>query len=312
MHAHLSAAHLAFLLTNHIPILFNMLCNNRAMLESGLRGNNSTGYIEETDHGRSRRSRSPHVRVSIERGESNTLDHNTRERATSLPYISNGEICQPVEKRRSRLSDDHELPHPTSPAKPELVGSEVEPSGNYESIEKKCDYDHLKPAVESDNNTLHEEHEYAELETSAKKIPPKKPPRLPHSREHFYHTLESSDESRLLRSAGTSEAGSQLSGMNEFGSSSVPEYLQAGHKVSLSNQLQQLFDDPRYAVLFVNQDHLEHLQVDKSDVARSRSTPSLIAVDIIPFSPSPERRSLRAVHHKRPSILNSHLIQPQN
>ena len=276
------------------------------MLESGLHSSNSVSYKEETDS-RSRRVRSPHVRVSIEREQSDATDK--RERATSLPHICNGETQQQLEKRKSRLSD--ELPPPDLVAK-SATESEHESSGDYESIEKKCDYDHLQPVVESDNdNALNEEHQYAELESSVKKIPPKKPPRPAHSREHFYHTLESSDESGLLRSAGTSEAGSQLSGMNEYAlASSVPGPM-AG--LSVSNQLQELFDDPRYAVLFVNQDHLEHIHFDKNEVSRSRSTPSLIAVDIIPFSPTtPKRRSLRAVHHKRLSILNSHLVQPQN
>ena len=274
------------------------------MLESGLHDSNSVSYKEETDN-RSRRIRSPHVRVSIEREQGDAIDK--RERATSLPHICNGETQQQLENRKSRLSD--ELPPPTLATK-SATESEHESSGDYESVEKKCDYDHLKPVVESDtDNTL--DHQYAELESSAKKIPPKKPPRPPHSREHFYHTLESSDESGLLRSAGTSQAGSQLSGMNENTlASSVPGPI-AG--MSISNQLQELFDDPRYAVLFVNQDHLGHIHLDSSEVSRSRSTPSLIAVDIIPFSPtSPERRSLRAVHHKRLSILNSHLVQPQN
>ena len=272
------------------------------MLESGLQGSNSVSYKEETGN-RSRRVRSPHVRVSIEREQGDASDR--RERATSLPYICNGETQQQLEKRKSRFSD--ELPPPTLPGK-STTESEHESSGDYESMEKKCDYDHLQPAVESDNdNTLNEEHQYAELESSVKKIPPKKPPRFARSREHFYHTLESSDESGLLRSAGTSQAGSQLSGMNEYAlASSIPGPL------SVSNQLQEIFDDPRYAMLFVNQDHLEHIHLDNSEVSRSRSTPSLIAVDIIPFSPtSPERRSLRAVHHKRLSILNSHLVQPQ-
>ena len=274
------------------------------MLESGLHGSNSVSSKEETDN-RSRRVRSPHVRVSIEREQVDATDK--RERATSLPC--NGEIRQ-LEKRKSRLSD--ELPPPILVAK-SATESEHESSGDYESIEKKCDYDHLQPAVESDHdNALNEEHQYAELESSVKKVPPKKPPRPSHSREHYYHTLESSDESGLLRSAGTSQAGSQLSGMNEHAlASSVPGPTTAG--LSISNQLQELFDDPRYAVLFVNQDHMEHIHLDKNEVSRSRSTPSLIAVDIIPFSPtSPERRSLRAVHHKRLSILNSHLVQPQN
>jgi vacuolar-type H+-ATPase subunit F/Vma7 len=245
------------------------------------------------------------VRVSIEREQGDTTDK--RERATSLPRICNGEIHKQSEKRKSRLSD--ELPPPILAAK-SATESEQESSGDYESIEKKCDYDHLKPVVESDTDNT--DHQYAELESSVKKIPPKKPPRLSHSREHYYHILESSDESGLFRSAGTSQAGSQMSGMNEnVLASSVPGPTIAG--LSVSNQLQELFDDPRYAVLFVNQDHLEHIHPDNSEVSRSRSTPSLIAVDVIPFSPtSPERRSLRAVHHNRLSILNSHLVQPQN
>ena len=274
------------------------------MLESGLHSNNSVSYKDETDlDNRSRRVRSPHVRVSIER-ESNASDK--RQSAISLPLICNGETQQQLEKRKSRLSD--ELPPPSLPAKL-ATESEHELSGDYESIEKKYDYDHLHPVEENNNdNVLNEEHQYAELENSVKKIPPKKPPRFSNSREHFYHTLESSDESGLLRSAGTSNGGSQLSGMNDHEyASSVPG---PGMSINISNQLQELFDDPRYAVLFVNDDHLEHIH--KNEVSRSRSTPSLVAVDIIPFSPTSERRSLRAVQHKRLSILNSHLVQPQN
>ena len=282
------------------------------MLESGLHGNhlNSVSVKEETD-----RSGKFHVRASVEIPQSiaSELQH----------HAANSHQCDVAQrpkladsKRKSRASLELPAP-PILPPKPRQF--EQESSGNFytreeeEEEEEKGDYDHLHPVVVPDNNDIEEEHQYAELEESVARrssSPPKKPPRSFESKEHYYHTLESSEESGVLRSTSNSQVGSQHSGMDEYYAEPYPG---PATSVPASDRLEELFDDPRYAVLFVDQDHLEHIHTHKSEVSRSRSTPSLVAVDIIPFSPAaPERRSLRAIQHKRFSVVNAQLVQPHH
>lgn len=271
----------------NVPSPSIMYNNNRAMLECGLHSNNSVGYKEETD-----RPNQLQVSVSIERAEGNPSE----QEAASGEDCNHEEDQQQLEKRKSRTSN--ELPPPSLPPKP----TEVKHEATDDPMDKH-DYDHLEPAdTEHDegNDEGNDENEYAELENPVTKTldtPPKKPPRRSRSREHFYHTLESSDDSGLLRSANTSQGGSQLSGMNDYAEANGPR------EVSISSQLQELFDDPRYAMLFVDQEQQENTL--KREVSRSRSTQSLVSIGIIPFSPTvPERRSLRAPHQMRLLAVN--------
>lgn len=259
------------------------------VLESGLHTNHGMSYKEETD----RSGTEFPIRVNIENSHSSVPGP-----SLSAPpqHVHNGEAQQQLENRNT-TSLNGQSPEPIQKE------TEQEDLGD-EEARNKCDYDHLKPTAVDEDGSVHE---YAELEQPVmkkSKTPPKKPPRLSRSREHFYHTLENSDESGLLRSANTSHGGSLLSGIDDYAeANSLPP------TESISNQLQEIFDDPRYAAVFVEQDQLEDSHMHKIEVSRSRSTPSLIAVDIIPFSLTDSgRRSLRAVQHKRLSILNSHLV----
>lgn len=260
------------------------------------------------------------VRASVEIAHGVAPEQCNTNTDSSDQHVGNGidqELQTKLDKRKSRTSV-LDYPPPILPPKPRTNSNSLETSSGDKGIEEtdKCDYDHLHPVVVNNNDAAdeEEEHQYAELEQSAVRSPttnspPKKPPR---SKEHFYHTLESSEESGLLHSASNSQAGSQTSGMNEYYEEEVEETNVAPGSVQLrvSNRLQGIFDDPRYAMLFVDQDHLEHIHMpNKNEVSRSQSTPSLVAVDIIPFSPtSPERRSLRATQHKRFSVVNAQLV----
>ena len=267
------------------------------MLESGLHNNHSVSYKDETD-----RSGKFHVQVNVENTQTNTSEHGIN----SSQHSQGGEPQQMhAGKRKSRSIEDYPLP--ALPPKPKVL----EKSDTHKE-DDKCDYDHLKPVSEED--TTEDQNQYAELEEPIERSmsdpPPQRPPRHTGPHQHYYHTLEGSEESGILRSTTTSQGGSQQSGMNEY---DTPGGIELPPGASISNQLKELFDDPRYAVLCLNQDHLEHVHVNKkTEVSRSRSTPSLVAVDIIPLSPSAtERRSLRAVHHKRLSVLSSHLFSGQ-
>ena len=265
-----------------------------------MHGSNSVSYKEETDG-----SGKFHVIVNVE----SNVPGPSEAASIMSQHGCNGESQQhyeqQLENRKSTYSDEQPLAH--SPA-PQTEKENEHDSFRDGEARDKADYDHLQPSTAKDDGDIKDEHQYAELEepiAKRSKTPPKKPPRLLQSREHLYHTLENSDESGLLRSADTSHGGSQLSGMNDYAEANI---LPTG--AFISSQVQEIFDDPRYAAVFVNQDHLEHTHIhDKIEVSRSRSTPSLVAVDIIPFSPSDTgRRSLRVVRQKRPSILNSHFV----
>lgn len=269
------------------------------ILETGLHVNHSIRYKEEAD--RSGTKCDPIRAENIENPQSSVPESSL----SLLPQHGCNEEAQQRSENSNRTLLDGQSPHgPVSSPKEadqEALGSE--------EVKDKCDYDHLKPTPVDEDGNMTDQHEYAELEqpvTKRSKTPPKKPPRLSRSREHFYHTLESSDESGLLRSANTSHGGSQLSGMDDYAEANS---LQPRVSVSKQLQLQEIFDDPRYAAVFVEQDQLGDVHMHHNEVSRSRSTPSLVAVGIIPFSPTDSgRRSLRAVHHKRLSVMSSHLV----
>lgn len=257
--------------------------------------NHSIRYEEETDR--------PGTKFPIRANTENPQSSVPWSSVSAQPQHGCSGETQQQSGNRNTTPLDGQSPHGHVPtpkeADQEALGSK--------KAKDKLDYDHLKPTTVDEDDNVMDQHEYAELEqpvTKRSKTPPKKPPRLSQSREHFYHTLENLDESGLLHSANTSRGGSQLSGMDDYAeANNLPP------RVSISNQLQEIFDDPRYAAVFVEQDQLEDVHTHHTEVSRSRSTPSLVAVGIIPFSPTDTgRRSLRAVHHKRLSILSSHMV----
>ena len=151
-------------------------------------------------------------------------------------------------------------------------------------------YDHLVPIKTTDSYTdssLSTELD-GSLITTSLEVAPRKPPRS-RSGDHFYHTLErSNDDSGLLRSATASHTSSQANDLGHANDDKMP------------SRLKELFDDPRYAMLIVDsQEGDEQMQIVSGLTKRrdfSRSSPSIVTL----LQPArtiqlgvPERRSLR-------------------
>ena len=192
-------------------------------------------------------------------------------------------------------SDDQRPPNlPPKPGK--LTPSQKGHSTNYDHLELVDESKRSVELVQKDPSTSDV------LMSAHSEIPPKKPPRS-RSRDHFYHTLESSDESGLLHSATTSQHSSRMSSrLSHREDEDEGDYLHPRPNRSsvLSEQVKELFDDPRYAVLFVDERDNKGLG-DRRELCRS--TPSLVQIS----KPGvPERRSLRTPH-KRISILHEPL-----
>ena len=149
-------------------------------------------------------------------------------------------------------------------------------------------YDHLDPIKTADSYV--DSSLSTQLDPSLE-VAPKKPPRS-RSGDHFYHTLErSNDDSGLLRSATASHTSSQANDLGRGDPDNVD---------TMSSRLKELFDDPRYAMLIVDsQEGGEQRQIVRGLTKRrdfSRSSPSIVT--LLQPSPEiqigvPERRSLR-------------------